>query len=98
MIEGGISMSRYLIGTLLSCLLIITASNARGASGDTPPKETDWYSHGGTLDENNFSPLTQIDTHNVSRLGLAWSLDLPGAVSLEATPLAIDGTLYFSGS
>jgi quinohemoprotein ethanol dehydrogenase len=29
---------------------------------------------------------------------LEWSLDLPGEMSLEATPLAIDGALYFTGS
>ena len=32
------------------------------------------------------------------QLGLAWWLDLPGEVSLEATPLAINGVLYFTGS
>jgi quinohemoprotein ethanol dehydrogenase len=31
-------------------------------------------------------------------LGLAWSLDLPGESTLEATPLAVDGVLYFTGS
>ena len=31
-------------------------------------------------------------------LGLAWSLDLDGESTLEATPLAVDGVLYFSGS
>ena len=35
---------------------------------------------------------------NIGRLGLAWSLDLPGEQSLEATPLAVDGVLYFTGS
>src|SRR5581483_7195457 len=42
--------------------------------------------------------LTQIDRGNVARLGLAWSLDLPGEQSLEATPLEIGGVLYFTGS
>jgi quinohemoprotein ethanol dehydrogenase len=59
--------------------------------------ETNWYSHGGDETEANFSRLTQIDTRNVGQLGLAWSMDLPGEVSLEGTPLAIDGTLYFTG-
>src|SRR4029077_9899270 len=43
-------------------------------------------------------PLEQIDKATVGRLGLEWSLDLPGEMSLEATPLAIDGALYFTGS
>jgi quinohemoprotein ethanol dehydrogenase len=60
--------------------------------------DTNWYSHGGSRDEGNYSVLDQINARTVGRLGLAWSLDLPGEVSLEATPLAIDGRLYFSGS
>ena len=41
---------------------------------------------------------TRSTAANVGRLGLASSLDLPGEVSLEATPLAVDGVLYFTGS
>ncbi|HEY1588362.1 MAG TPA: PQQ-dependent dehydrogenase, methanol/ethanol family, partial [Rhodanobacter sp.] len=58
----------------------------------------DWYSHNGSYAESNYSSLDQISTANIGRLGLVWSLDLPGEVSLEATPLAIGGTLYFTGS
>ncbi len=57
-----------------------------------------WCSHGGTHDESNYSALNQINSSSIDRLGLAWSLDLKGEVSLEATPLAIDGKLYFTGS
>ncbi len=60
--------------------------------------ENNWAAPGGAADESGFSRLHQIDTRNIARLGLAWSLDLPGEVTLEATPLAVDGTLYFSGS
>lgn len=60
--------------------------------------DANWYTHGGTDSESNYSALEQINLNNVEQLGLAWSLDLPGEVSLEATPLAIDGTLYFTGS
>ena len=57
-----------------------------------------WATHGADADETNFSQLDQIEAANVSRLGLGWWLDLPGEVSLEATPLAINGVLYFTGS
>src|ERR1700679_3293573 len=60
--------------------------------------DTNWYSHGGSRDEGNYSVLDQINAQTVGRLGLAWSLDLPGEVSLEATPLEVDGTIYFTGS
>lgn len=58
----------------------------------------DWTATGGSADETGFSQLEQITTANIGQLGLAWSLDLPGEVTLEATPLAVDGTLFFTGS
>lgn len=57
-----------------------------------------WTATGGSADETGFSQLEQISTANIGQLGLAWSLDLPGEVTLEATPLAVDGTIFFSGS
>jgi quinohemoprotein ethanol dehydrogenase len=57
-----------------------------------------WSAPGGAADEAGFSRLAEIDTSNTGRLGLAWSLDLVGQVTPEATPLAVDGVLFFSGS
>jgi len=51
---------------------------------------------GRTYDEERFSPLVQIDTENVSKLGLAWYADFDSNRSQEASPLAIDGVLYLS--
>jgi quinohemoprotein ethanol dehydrogenase len=62
------------------------------------PERYDWPHYGGQYDEAGHAALAQIDTGNVDRLGLAWSLDLPEQQSLEATPLAVDGVLYFTGS
>ena len=62
------------------------------------PQRYDWPSYGGQADEAGYADLAAIDRGNVSRLGLAWSLDLPGEQSLEATPLAIGGVIYFTGS
>jgi quinohemoprotein ethanol dehydrogenase len=58
----------------------------------------DWLSTGRTYSERRYSPLAQIDDKNVHTLGLSWFLDLKGERTLEATPLAIDGVLYFSGA
>jgi quinohemoprotein ethanol dehydrogenase len=57
-----------------------------------------WPDHGGTSDETAYSPLREINDANVQRLGLAWFLDLPDEQILQATPLGIDGVLYFTGS
>jgi quinohemoprotein ethanol dehydrogenase len=58
----------------------------------------DWPTVGGGADQAGYSRLDRISTATVSGLGLAWYLDLPGEVTLEATPLAIKGVLYFTGS
>jgi PQQ-dependent dehydrogenase (methanol/ethanol family) len=57
---------------------------------------TQWTSVGRTSDEQRFSPLTQINKNNVTRLGLAWFADFDTNRGQEATPLAIDGVLYVS--
>jgi len=55
----------------------------------------DWLSYGVTQGETRYSPLNQINTSNVSRLGLAWSYDSgPGGGNQEGTPLEWNGTLY----
>ncbi len=55
-----------------------------------------WASSGRTFSENHYSPLKQVDSGNVGRLGLAWSYDLPRVSSVFAAPLAVDGVLYFA--
>jgi PQQ-dependent dehydrogenase (methanol/ethanol family) len=55
----------------------------------------EWLSYGVTPGETRYSPLQQINTANVSRLGLAWSYKLgSGGGGQEATPLVWNGTLY----
>ncbi len=57
-----------------------------------------WPDHGGAHDESGYSRLDEINKDTIDRLGLAWSLDLEGEQVLEATPLAVNGVLYFTGS
>ena len=58
-------------------------------------KGTEWVTYGHTYSEQRYSPLKQIDTTNVSRLGLAWSYEVgPGGGPQEATPLFANGVLY----
>jgi len=55
----------------------------------------DWITYGGDLGEQRYSPLKQIDTTNVARLGLAWSYDVGmGGGNQEATPLVWSGAIY----
>jgi quinohemoprotein ethanol dehydrogenase len=87
------------IVSLAACLLLAGSGvGSLARSGDASTAAGDWTNTGGPLDESGFSRLEQINKANVGKLGLAWSLDLEGEVSLEATPLAVDGVLYFPGS
>ncbi|MGB2376214.1 MAG: PQQ-dependent dehydrogenase, methanol/ethanol family [Luminiphilus sp.] len=62
-------------------------------------QNVDWPMKGYDDTDSHFSPLKQISTANIDRLGLAWSLDLTDERgALEATPLAVDGVIYFPGS
>ena len=67
--------------------------------GLSPPETVDWPVKGHDDTDAHFSLLAQINTDNIDRLGLAWSLDLDDERgALEATPIAVDGVIYFPGS
>jgi quinohemoprotein ethanol dehydrogenase len=55
-----------------------------------------WMTYGRTYDEQRFSPLNQINDGNVSQLGLAWYFDLDTRRGQEATPIVVDGVMYFT--
>ena len=67
------------------------------------PSDGDWVAYGRDAAGSRYSPLTQIDRTNVSRLTVAWTYrtgePLPSANrrrSLEVTPLVAGGTMYVS--
>ncbi len=63
------------------------------------PGNGNWTFYGQDSGEQRFSPLEQINAQTLDQLGLAWAMELPAqARSMQGTPLAIDGTLYFSTS
>jgi len=84
---------------IAAAALWIAAGPGQGApeSDHGVGAEANWTAPGGAADESAYSRLTEINPRNIARLGLAWSLDLPDEVTLESTPLAIDGVVYFSG-
>ena len=62
----------------------------------------EWLSYSVNWSEQRYSPLSQINVDNISRLGLAWSFDIPAAsgnpqVHQEGTPLVYNGVLYSIG-
>jgi hypothetical protein len=57
-----------------------------------------WLAYGRDYYEQRFSPLSAIDRDTVGRLNLAWARDMGTNSALEATPIMVDGTLFFTTS
>jgi quinohemoprotein ethanol dehydrogenase len=74
------------------------ATDVDGAAIASADMGAQWLSYGRNYAEQRFSPLDAINKTTVQKLGLQWYLDLPDTHSLEATPLAVDGVLYFTTS
>ena len=84
------------IAETMPCAYPQTARTVTDASLKNVSKNgAEWTAYGFTQGETRYSPLTQLNTSNVARLGLAWSFDLGhGGGNQEATPLAWNNTLY----
>ncbi len=61
-----------------------------------------WPTYNGDYTGRRYSPLVEIDRDNVDNLTLAWSFrqntrgPAPGAGSIKATPLYVNGVLYYA--
>ena len=100
----------WIVGPVLAIVAVIAApavmsamsepaAQPVAAAASSPPAgPTEWRNWGNTVGGTRYAPISQIDTHNVAQLQLAWRYDLgvpPQPVpSFEATPLAADGRLY----
>lgn len=73
---------------------LVAASDLLSAGSNN----SEWLTHGRTYAEDRFSPLDQINQDSVAELGVAWSFELDTKRGQEATPLVIDGTIYFTSA
>ena len=64
--------------------------------------QTDWPSTGHDNQAQRYSPLKQIDVHNVAKLAPAWTFRLEdegnadGSRTIESVPLVVSGRMYVS--
>ena len=68
---------------------------ARLANSASDPAQ--WLTGGRDEGGTYFSPLTQINAENVTKLGFAWDYKVGTTRGLEATPIVVDGVMYTSG-
>ncbi len=87
----------------LAAAAAVTAAHAQLVNDkvlrDVSRTPGEWLTTGRDYAESRYSPLDQINSTNVERLGLAWWFDtdsLPG--NLEATPTLWNDTLYITGT
>lgn len=74
--------------------LAATVDSSRLTHADQEPGN--WLTYGRTYSEQRFSPLKLINDQNVGQLGLAWYVDLDTRRGEEATPLVVDGVMYYT--
>ncbi len=73
------------------CGAVVTAAAEKGGPDDADPRS--WAAPGRVATESHHSPLTEINRATISRLRLAFSVELQAHTAL-ATPLAVDGVIY----
>jgi quinohemoprotein ethanol dehydrogenase len=86
-----VSTNRFL--TTLAGLLAFQSLAADKPVGPDELDPRNWPAPGRVATESRFSPLAEINRETVSRLRLAWTLDLD-VTSVNSTPLAVDGVVY----
>src|SRR5262245_17335258 len=90
----------------ISPLALASLLVARGlhASCRDSVAQGEWPSYGDAAGGTRYSPLTEIDRHNVTNLRIAWTYrtgEVAGIApyshtAFEATPLMVDGALFLS--
>src|SRR5260370_20521389 len=90
-----------LFPVFLFCALLCSGQSKTPTASTYKPSPGEWPTYNRDLAGTRYSPLTQINTSNVSQLKLAWSYnpsDSGARPSPEVTPLFIGGRCYFSSS
>jgi alcohol dehydrogenase (cytochrome c) len=89
-------MNRALAAVWLSCWMPLGAqvSYDRLLRADREPQN--WLTYAGSYKSWRYSALDQIRTTNAKNLELKWIYQLDTTDKFEASPLVVDGAMYFS--
>ena len=92
------SVRRMLLAAAASLLPMLAAQAATidNAALSDEADGTDWAAYGRGFSEQRYSPLDQINPQSVSRLKLAWSLELDDVWNVSTAPVEVDGVIYFA--
>jgi alcohol dehydrogenase (cytochrome c) len=90
---------------LVGCGRTDSGSQSEGSAASSTPVAaaaaenvvaSDWPAYNRTLAGDRFSPLAEIDRSNVAQLRVACTYVLPEVSAMQAGPIVIDGTMYFT--
>ena len=79
-------------------LALLLSCTARPAQGQTGAPAGEWRTYGGDLASTRYAPLDEITAGNFAALELAWRFNQDELGPGRATPLMVDGVLYFTGA
>jgi PQQ-dependent dehydrogenase (methanol/ethanol family) len=97
-VNAGAGTRHALLAIFVAIAIVIPVAIAGGGKLDVEAaRPGDWAMLGRTANQHHYSPLDQINAHNVNSLGLAWHIDLPTQDGLLANPLVADGLVYQIG-
>ena len=77
-------------------LVLFLAACATMRTGQQSANNQDWPSFGRDYSSQRFSPATQINTNNVSKLAEAWKYNSGVVGSFQTTPIVQNGVMYLS--
>ncbi|HEV2274453.1 MAG TPA: acido-empty-quinoprotein group A [Acidobacteriaceae bacterium] len=89
--------SYFAFGAALTIALVspVIAQNVDSTMLLKPPADS-WPSYHGDYSGKRHSSLTQINAQNVGNLSLAWAFQTGQLAAIKASPLLVDGILYFT--
>ena len=80
----------------LSCWMPLGAQVSYNRLLRTDQEPQNWLTYSGSYKSWRYSPLDQIRTENAKNLELKWIYQLDATDKFEASPLVVDGVMYFS--
>lgn len=80
----------------LTCMMPVGAQVSYDRLLHAEREPQNWLTYSGNYKSWRYSPLDQIRTGNAKNLELKWVYQLDTTDKFEATPLVVDGVMYFS--
>lgn len=84
----------FLVFSLIPFSLCAQVSSDRLLHSSSEPQN--WLTYSGSYNGQRYSPLQQIGLANVKNLELKWVFQAQSPQKFEATPLVVDGIMYFT--